>query len=201
MKKRRPSVAKTTATRQRIILAALAQFNGHGFAASKIADIALAAEVGKGTIYSYFATKTALLEGVIDYLIQETYHPIQHHEITAEISVRDFILQEILPALATLESAGRADIARLILKESSQFHEIRELYYHKIYLPNLLEVEKLLHLAIQRGELQKHIDAKQHALLVMAPIWMGILHNGILAPEQPVDLQALFQAQIHALFA
>lgn len=200
IKKRRPSVEKTTATRKRIILAALEQFNLHGFAASKIADIALAAKVGKGTIYSYFETKTALLEGVMDYLIQETYHPIQYHEITADISVKCFILQEMLPSLATLESAGRANIARLILKEGGNFQEIRQLYYHKVYLPSLLEVTKLIELAIQRGELQATCNAQQQALLVMAPIWLGIVNNGILAPEQPIDLQTLFQAQIDALF-
>ena len=201
IKKRRPSIAKTQATKHRIILAGLQQFNLHGFSASKIADIALAAEVGKGTIYSYFETKTALLEGVIDYLIQETYHPIQHHEISADISVKAFILQEMLPALATLESAGRADIARLILKEGGNFKDIRELYYNKVYLPSLLEVTKLIELAIQRGELKAQIHAEQQALLVMAPIWLGMVNNGILAPEQPVDLQALFQAQMDALFA
>lgn len=200
MKKRRPSLVKTNATRQKIILAALQQFKVYGFAASKIADIALFAGVGKGTIYSYFQTKNALFEGVIDYLIQETYHPIQSHEIPEDISVQSFILQEILPALATLESAGRADIARLILKEGGNFQDIQQLYYQKVYLPSCLEIEKLLQLAMTRGELKATQSAQQLTLLILAPIWMGMIHNGILAPEQPVNLDELFQGQVQALF-
>ena len=200
MKKRRPSLEKTTATRHNIILAALQQFNAYGFAASKIADIALTAGVGKGTIYSYFATKTALFEGVIDYLIQETYHPIQSSEISEDFAVKDFILQEILPALNTLESAGRADIARLILKEGSNFNDIRQMYYDKVYWPSYLEIQKLLELAVQRGELKNTAHLPQQALLIMAPIWMGMVNNGMLAPEQPVDLQTLFQMQVEAIF-
>lgn len=200
MKKRRPSLVKTNATRQKIILAALQQFKVYGFAASKIADIALFAGVGKGTIYSYFQTKNALFEGVIDYLIQETYHPIQSHEIPEDISVQSFILQEILPALATLESAGRADIARLILKEGGNFQDIQQLYYQKVYLPSCLEIEKLLQLAMTRGELKATQSAQQLTLLILAPIWMGMIHNGILAPEQSVNLDELFQVQVQALF-
>ena len=201
MKKRRPSLEKTTATRRKIILAALQQFNLHGFAASKIANIALAAGVAKGTIYSYFATKTALFEGVIDYLIRETYHPLQSTEITASLAVKDFILQQMRPTLASLESAGRADIARLILKEGENFAEIRQMYYDKVYWPSYLEIKKLLQLAVQRGELKASSQLDQQALLIMAPIWMGMINNAMLAPEQPVDLQSLFQVQIEAIFA
>jgi AcrR family transcriptional regulator len=48
---------KKRETRERIVSAGLAAFTKNGFEQSTIDDIALAADVGKGTVYNYFRTK------------------------------------------------------------------------------------------------------------------------------------------------
>jgi len=48
---------KKQETRDRIVTAGLALFTKNGIESSTIDDIALAADVGKGTIYNYFRTK------------------------------------------------------------------------------------------------------------------------------------------------
>lgn len=52
--------------RRTIIDAALRVFAKSGFAAARISDIAVAAGVGKGTVYLYFASKEDLLIGVLE---------------------------------------------------------------------------------------------------------------------------------------
>lgn len=200
MKKRSPSVEKTAETRKKIIISALNEFNQLGYANSKIASIAVSAGIGKGTIYSYFETKEKLFEGVIDYLIEDTYHPIQSDELTADITVADFILQQMLPAIDNLESAGRANIARLVLSEGKNFDHIRELYLQKIYQPGQAELQKLIQIAVQRKELPLGTDSEIVALLILAPIWMGIVHNGILSPQNAQCIQSLFEINIRNIF-
>lgn len=200
MKKRSPSVEKTAETRKKIIIAALNEFNQLGYANSKIASIAVSAGIGKGTIYSYFETKEKLFEGVIDYLIEDTYHPIQSGELTPDITVADFILQQMLPAIDNLESAGRANIARLVLSEGKNFDHIRELYLQKIYQPGQAELQKLIQIAVQRKELPMGTDSQIVALLILAPIWMGIVHNGILSPQNAQCIQSLFEINIRNIF-
>lgn len=200
MKKRSPSVEKTAETRKKIIISALNEFNQLGYANSKIASIAVSAGIGKGTIYSYFETKEKLFEGVIDYLIEDTYHPIQSDELTPDISVADFILQQMLPAIDNLESAGRANIARLVLSEGKNFDHIRELYLQKIYQPGQAELQKLIQIAVQRKELPMGTDSEILALLILAPIWMGIVHNGILSPQNAQCIQSLFEINIRNIF-
>ena len=200
MKKRSPSVEKTAETRKKIIIAALNEFNQLGYANSKIASIAVSAGIGKGTIYSYFETKEKLFEGVIDYLIEDTYHPIQSDELTPDITVADFILQQMLPAIDNLESAGRANIARLVLSEGKNFDHIRELYLQKIYQPGQAELQKLIQIAVQRKELPLKTDSEILALLILAPIWMGIVHNGILSPQNAQCIQSLFEINIRNIF-
>lgn len=200
MKKRSPSVEKTAETRKKIIVAALNEFNHLGYANSKIASIAVSAGLGKGTIYSYFETKEKLFEGVIDYLIQDTYHPIQSDELTANMKVADFILQQMMPAIDNIESAGRANIARLILSEGKNFEHIRELYLQKIYQPGQVELQKLIEIAVERKELPAQSDPKALTLLILAPIWMGIVHNGILSPAHAQCIQSLFEINIRNIF-
>lgn len=200
MKKRSPSVEKTAETRKKIIISALNEFNQLGYANSKIASIAVSAGIGKGTIYSYFETKEKLFEGVIDYLIEDTYHPIQSGELTPDNTVVDFILQQMLPAIDNLESAGRANIARLVLSEGKNFDHIRELYLQKIYQPGQAELQKLIQIAVQRKELPMGTDSEIVALLILAPIWMGIVHNGILSPQNAQCIQSLFEINIRNIF-
>ena len=200
MKKRSPSVEKTAETRKRITLAALNEFNQLGYANSKIASIAVSAGVGKGTIYSYFETKEKLFEGVIDYLIEDTYHPIQSNELTDNVSVAAFILQQMLPAIDNIESAGRANIARLVLSEGKNFEHIRELYEQKIYQPGQVELQKLIQIAIDRKELPPDSQPEILTVLILAPIWMGIVHNGILSPHQAQNIRTLFEINIRNIF-
>ena len=48
-----------------IVAAALASFADRGYAATKLADVAAAAGVSKGTIYLYFPTKEDLFRAVV----------------------------------------------------------------------------------------------------------------------------------------
>lgn len=200
MKKRSQSIEKTTETRRKIIVSALAEFNQLGFAKSKIASIAANAGLGKGTIYSYFKTKESLFEGVVDYLIQETYHPIQSSELAEDQKVQDFILEQMLPGIDNIEEAGRADIARLMLREGKAFNDILEMYTQKIYQPGLNELTKLIEMAKKRNELKSDVSADVLASLVIAPIWMGMIHNGLLMPMQPLDIRKMFCSNVKFIF-
>lgn len=200
MKKRSQSIEKTTETRRKIIVSALAEFNQLGFAKSKIASIAANAGLGKGTIYSYFETKESLFEGVVDYLIQETYHPIQSSELAEDQKVQDFILEQMLPGIDNIEEAGRADIARLMLREGKAFNDILEMYTQKIYQPGLNELTKLIEMAKKRNELKSDVSADVLASLVIAPIWMGMIHNGLLMPMQPLDIRKMFCSNVKFIF-
>ncbi|TCB77253.1 TetR/AcrR family transcriptional regulator [Acinetobacter sp. ANC 4173] len=200
MRKRSPSLAKTSETKRKIIVAALSEFKKFGFSQSKIAEIAVLAGVGKGTIYSYFETKEKLFEGVIDYLINETYHPIQSSELKNDEKVSEFIWNKMRKSINNIESAGRADIARLVLSEGKKFDDIRELYVTKIYEPSLDEITKLICIAIQREELFINYEPRIVAVLILAPIWMGMIHNGILKPLETLEIESLFKANLEIIF-
>jgi AcrR family transcriptional regulator len=55
-----------------IITAAIGVFARKGYAAARMVDVALAAGIGKGTIYEYFPSKEALFFSTFEYLMTQT---------------------------------------------------------------------------------------------------------------------------------
>lgn len=55
-----PKIVDKAAKRQEILEAAIAVFVEKGYHSAKMADIAIAASMGKGTLYEYFPTKESL---------------------------------------------------------------------------------------------------------------------------------------------
>jgi AcrR family transcriptional regulator len=58
-------------TRERIVRAAFGLFGAKGFEATTVAEISQAADIGKGTFFTYFATKEAVLTEVGQLLIEK----------------------------------------------------------------------------------------------------------------------------------
>ena len=69
---------KKQETRDRIVTASLALFTKHGIEGSTIDDIALAADVGKGTIYNYFRTKNDIVVAFLMDIEREVQREIPH---------------------------------------------------------------------------------------------------------------------------
>jgi AcrR family transcriptional regulator len=69
--------------RRQILQAARAAFDRHGLASATISDIARAAQVAKGTVYLYFASKDHILRQLLadaqDELYRETVPPLMRH--------------------------------------------------------------------------------------------------------------------------
>ena len=67
----------TDGKRERILAAALEIFSTQGFANTTVQEIAAQAKVGKGTVYTYFATKEDVLANLLD---EGLAHMGQHME-------------------------------------------------------------------------------------------------------------------------
>ena len=68
MNQRKSQAERSQGTRDGIVAAALTVFALKGYAAASMDDISLAAGCSKGGLYHHFATKGAVLEGVVNRL-------------------------------------------------------------------------------------------------------------------------------------
>jgi AcrR family transcriptional regulator len=126
MKPRRTQAARSQATRDQIVQAALTVFALKGYAAASMDDICLAAGCSKGGLYHHFAAKPAVLSAVVDRLAAtgdllpsgefESATPLGRVllDVWAE-AARDAALKTRLQAgYAALTNGAGGDVARLL---------------------------------------------------------------------------------------
>ncbi len=198
-RRRGPSPDKTAQTRRVIVSAALAEFLEKGFAQATMAAVAERAGVAKGTPYRYFPTKEALFEGVIRQEIAVALVEANAANRRPEESVAAFLRRTMLVAMRNIERSGRAAIARLVLAEGGRFPELVEIYRREMFDPLLEQMRALAVAARANGELDDD-SVVDYPHLLIAPIWFGVIHNGLLDKDHPLDIGDLFEAHLSALF-
>ena len=196
---RGPSPEKTMRTRKAIIQAAMAEFLESGFAEATMAAIAGRAGLAKGTLYLYFATKEALFAGIVQDLVTNPLLDAEQQPIRPGERVADHCRRTLLPVMRRIEPEGRAAVARLVIAEGAKFPFLTEIYRREVYGPFMAHIRKLAEIALARGEIVDDALVRQPQLLA-APLWIAMIHNGVLDRDHPLDTGALFEAQIALCF-
>ncbi|BDV35069.1 hypothetical protein SS37A_25980 [Methylocystis iwaonis] len=161
--------------------------------------VARRAGVAKGTPYRYFPTKEALFEGVVRQEIAGAVVDVNAANRAPGEKVGAFLRRTMSPAMQVVERQGRAALARLVLTEGVRFPVLVEIYRREMFDPLLNQLRNLVRSAREEGELKSDALVDNPELLI-APIWYGIVHNGLLDRSQPLDIGALFDANLDLLF-
>src|SRR5215213_4887951 len=119
--------------RSQILDAATKVFAARGFHRTTIRDVAKAAGVADGTIYNYFANKTALLLGILNRM-NETERRDEDLGQAADVDVRTFFLQYFQQRFAVLTQDG-LQVFQVVLSEVLVNPELREIYVQQIVTP------------------------------------------------------------------
>ncbi|EHR8837124.1 TetR/AcrR family transcriptional regulator [Shigella flexneri] len=198
-KKRSPSLMKTRKTRESIIKAGMEVFIEHGFADAKVSEISKKAGVAKGTVYNYFQTKESLFESVLREFIVAAPMELRSEPRKHGESVKQYLRRVLLPVIKTLESSGRAQIARLVITESVRFPVLAKAYLQEVHQPLIDSLKILLEAAFKEGEL-KNNKLALYPHILLSPNWLGIVHNGMLDPSNPLNIGELFEVGLDLFF-
>jgi AcrR family transcriptional regulator len=82
---RAPLSERGRRTRERLVTAARQVFEERGFDATRMSDIAQAAGVSHGTVYTWFATKEDVLHGTVDSITEAMYAVLSTPDVTDPI--------------------------------------------------------------------------------------------------------------------
>lgn len=82
---RAPLSERGRRTRDRLVVAARQVFEERGFDATRMSDIAKAAGVSHGTVYTWFPTKEDVLHGTVDSVTEQMYDVLSTPEATDPI--------------------------------------------------------------------------------------------------------------------
>ena len=157
-----------------ILAAALEQFVEHGYAATRLEDVARRAGVTKGTMYLYFASKQALFKAAVnaslvadiargERLLEE--HRGGAHELLVKV------ITTWHDAIADTPAAG---IPKLMVAEAANFPELGRFYYQEVVQRGHRLVGRVIRMGIERGEFRS-VDVEQTVRLAVAPVLLGMV--------------------------
>ena len=181
--------------------AALALFSARGYDATRMEDIAARAGVSKGSVYRYFASKQALMEG----LVKRAIAPIAHNAfgmISAfEGNPRDLITLILSMVAHRLSEPGVVAVPKLIVREAAAFPEIAAAYREQVIDLVLPVFVGMIQKGMNEGYFRK-LDAEMVARSVMGPLVMHLLLAEIfqVVPADGLSFDRLVSTHLHILF-
>jgi AcrR family transcriptional regulator len=164
-----------------IIAAALECFAAHGYAGTRIEDIARHAGVTVGTVYRYFSGKAALFEAVITQSIAPT---LTRGEVLARRrgEEADRLLKRlVLGWWRLVHRRARAGIVRMVVSEAANFPELTRVYVREIIARAEDILARALELGVTRGEFRAH-DVHATARALSHLVLFGVLYDHALQP-------------------
>lgn len=184
-----------------VLDAALALFIEKGFAATRVEDIARRAGLSKGTVYLYFASKEALIEG----LVRRAIVPIADSALgTLNAYEGDprLVISVVLRMLASrLSDPAMLAMPKLLFREVLGFPELAQMYRREVIDRVLPVVEGLLRRGIDQGYLRP-VDPSLTVRSIIGPLLMHVAMAEVfgLVPEGGMHFDKLVDNHLLILF-
>lgn len=150
--------------RDRVIQSAIALFADRGFHRTDVAEIAVRAKIGKGSIYNYFKSKEELYLHVCRYALEQSRKAV-YSGIQAEWDVYRQIRHIFENGMAFVQS--NPDYLRLYLNFSSAgLDEFAELLSSEVEAFTADYLKELLRRGMEAGIVRGELDVDMAAFLV-----------------------------------
>ncbi|WP_417808200.1 TetR/AcrR family transcriptional regulator [Thioclava sp.] len=185
-----------------VLDAALSLFTEKGYARTTVDQVAKRAGFSKGTVYLYFASKEAILEG----LVQRTVEPIAEAAFETMTHYRGDphpVLAQFLRAMAQAMAEPRTRaVTIIILQEAATAPNIAALYRKSVLDRALPAMTALLTQGVAGGHIRS-IDPELTARSVIGPVIAHLLLSEIFGvhPEGGLQMDRLVENHLTLLFA
>lgn len=161
---------KRAAIRGRIIATAIELFSRHGLEQVTVEHIADVADIGKGTIYNYFATKEDI---IVAFMVQlETEIQAKLHRFTASKGPLESILTEFIRLQFRLKRAHHPFVRILLGQMFTRTEQ---------FLPYMVEMQKAIDPPLEalfrdlqeRGLLRKDVELPE-LIMIFKTVHLGL---------------------------
>ena len=170
-----PKIVDKEEKRAKILEASIRVFAEKGWRSTKIADIAEAADIGKGTIYEYFQSKDEILAASFQHFMTQVETVIAGRLVRIDDPLKR--LEAYFSSWADILESESMDYIEITLDFWAEGIRSKERFSSldlmKVYYDNRQFIERLLKDCISKGCI-KHIDTK-----IVASIIIGTL-DGLL---------------------
>lgn len=184
-----------------VLDAALALFVEKGFAATRVEDIAARAGVSKGTVYLYFPSKEAVLEG----LVRRGILPIAESAIR-KLGDLDGDPRIILSGAIRMLGGRFSDpqvraIPKVVLREVVSFPHLAEMYRREVLDHVIPVVVSLIERGIAEGYLRP-VDPELTVRSIVGPLVLHVLLAEVfgIVPKGGIEIEELIDNHLTVLF-
>lgn len=163
-----------TPKRRQIIQGAAQIFSDDGYEGASMSRIAEQANVSKGTLYNYFASKSDLF---VAYVQHETAERIAWvvESAEGEGSIEDTLRAIARRLIHVLASPMARTMHRILISEAPKFPGLARAYYEATSGRGLAEMKRLLDREVGRGRLRiddTALASEQFVALCRTRLWM-----------------------------
>ncbi|MFZ5968983.1 MAG: TetR/AcrR family transcriptional regulator [Bacillota bacterium] len=141
--------------RMEILQAAIKIFSKEGFHKAKIDDIAMAAGIGKGTVYQYFSSKQELFQEMIKFMMKR-YDESIDLIISKDQGFKDKLL--MIAENHVKFVSQHIDMAQMIMNQSDLISKEMKCWIMEQKEAAYKSFERLVEDGINRGEVRQDID-------------------------------------------
>jgi len=168
--------------------AALRLFVEHGFAATRMEEVAALAGVSKGTLYLYYASKEELLKAVIRERLSNEIEASALEVLQHEGSNADLLRKLFEHWWLRVYDSPVSGVFKLLITEVRNFPDIAGYYSREVVEPGSQLIGGVLERGIAAGEFRPvDVEAAVHSLVL--PMVMLCVHKhslGACAPIEPL---------------
>lgn len=164
---------------EEILDSALKLFTEKGFSSTRMADVAKAAGISKGTLYLYFDSKDAIFRDVVQQRITPQIDQLAQLVDNFEGSQAELLKNMINAWWMGIACTSLSAIPKIIVSESGNFPELAEYFTKTVVTRSRDLFSKVISRGMISGEFELY-EAETVARLVIAPlvqatIWMHSL--------------------------
>ena len=184
-----------------ILDAALELFLAKGFAQTKVEDVAQKANVSKGTVYLYFSSKEALLEG----LVRRAVAPLATHA-AAELAAgtdhpRETLTRVMRGLAAAVGDKKTLAVPVLVVREAPNVPSIAKIYREEVLSHVVPALSGLIERA-RAGRIIRDVDPDLTVRTIIGPIVVHVLMAQVfeIRPEGGLQLEKLIDNHLKIIF-
>lgn len=183
---------------QEILAAAFEEFVTHGYAATRLGDVARRARVSKGLPYLYFRTKEELFKAVVRSVVTPIFDRMRERMLTTDMSCEAFLKGPFLSFIQELVGSRRVLIARLLIAEGHKHPELTKFYHDQVIAKGRETLQAFIDRGVRRGELRP-TPLREFPQILVAPALMAVIWRTLFERYHHLDTNTLLKTHIDLL--
>jgi AcrR family transcriptional regulator len=157
-----------------ILVAALEQFVEHGYAATRLDDVARRAGVTKGTMYLYFPSKEDLFKAVVRESVVPAIEQGERETAQFEGPSADLVRLLVEGWCASFRATRAGGLVKLMMAEALNFPELTRFFHDEIVLRRHALFARAIQRGMDSGEFRP-MDVRAAVRLAIAPLLMSAI--------------------------